>query len=359
MHPSIRALLLSVACSAPALSAAAPLAADHPLVSDMLYVDLARAGERLVAVGDRGTIVWSDDQGEHWTQAETPTGVLLNAVCFADARRGWAVGHDAVILATEDGGRSWQERYADALGDEDEPAFDEDAADTEEYGDPYAWDDAGDDEAWDDGDGMAADTSGAPFLDILCGDGDHLIAVGGYGYTVESTDGGETWTRRTADMANPDGWHLYAIQRLGDSSTLLVAGEKGTLLRSRDNGVTWQRLASPYDGTFFGITGGERVLLVHGMQGQVWATRDGGDSWRQVRTGVTRGINAGTVLDDGTIVLAGASGALLVSHDNGNSLALQYLPDRATISAVLPLADGSLLIAGVQGLRKIRGPGRP
>ena len=36
-----------------------------------------------------------------------PTRALLTAVHMHDERTGWAVGHDAVILRTRDGGETW------------------------------------------------------------------------------------------------------------------------------------------------------------------------------------------------------------------------------------------------------------
>ena len=90
----------------------APLQADFvsndaPLVTANNYLDIAYADSRIVAVGDRGKILYSDDQGDHWKQAVTPSEVLLTSVCFADARHGWAVGHDAVVLGSDDGGETW------------------------------------------------------------------------------------------------------------------------------------------------------------------------------------------------------------------------------------------------------------
>lgn len=43
-------------------------------------IDVVHAGKRLVAVGDRGHILYSDDQGNTWTQAKVPTRQLLTAV---------------------------------------------------------------------------------------------------------------------------------------------------------------------------------------------------------------------------------------------------------------------------------------
>src|SRR5262249_10578900 len=71
-----------------------------------LLIAIAPAGQRLVAVGDRGIIVLSDDRGASWTQAQyVPTQALLTGVCFIDAQHGVAVGHDEVIVTTADAGR--------------------------------------------------------------------------------------------------------------------------------------------------------------------------------------------------------------------------------------------------------------
>ena len=63
------------------------------------------AGERVVAVGDHGVVLLSDDQGRQWRQARSvPLSTPLTGVSFVDARHGWAVGHWGAILSTADGG---------------------------------------------------------------------------------------------------------------------------------------------------------------------------------------------------------------------------------------------------------------
>jgi photosystem II stability/assembly factor-like uncharacterized protein len=59
-------------------------------------------------VGEFGTIVASADGGRTWQQQRTPVESTLFGVRFVDARRGFAVGIDSVILATDDGGATWQ-----------------------------------------------------------------------------------------------------------------------------------------------------------------------------------------------------------------------------------------------------------
>mgnify|MGYP006286752927 CR=1 FL=1 len=341
---------------------AAPLTQESPRVNAMTWLDLTRIGDRIVAVGERGNVLYSDDEGETWRLGETPGKAMLTAVCFADRSHGWAVGHDAVVWATDDGGETWQQQYSDPLnGDEGEEEEDtggqaDDGGGQMSMQDLYSDDASGSDEGMYSGGGMAPDTSGAPFLDVWCDTDEHVMAVGGYGYMLETEDGGAQWNKRMRDLDNPDGWHLYSIRAIprGDG-TLLIAGEQGTLFRSRDHGQSWERLEAPYEGSYFGITAAQRdTVLIHGMQGNVWLTRDLGENWKRIKTGVSRGINDGARLGDGSIVLVGNSGIALTSHDNGSSLSLRYTAERETLSAVLPLRDGGVLVAGTDGLQKIR-----
>src|SRR5881392_2872753 len=71
---------------------------------------ITRAGDRLVAVGERGIVIFSDDHGGRWQQAKVPVSVTLCAVRFIDKRQGWVVGHAGVVLATRDGGSSWSKQ---------------------------------------------------------------------------------------------------------------------------------------------------------------------------------------------------------------------------------------------------------
>jgi photosystem II stability/assembly factor-like uncharacterized protein len=78
-----------------------------PTHAGMLAV--AAAGSRIVAVGDHGTVLLSDDAGRTYRQArEVPTRILLTSVCFVDDQQGWAVGHWGVVLQTRDGGETWK-----------------------------------------------------------------------------------------------------------------------------------------------------------------------------------------------------------------------------------------------------------
>ncbi|MBW2369131.1 MAG: hypothetical protein JRH15_14745, partial [Deltaproteobacteria bacterium] len=93
------------------------------LASKSLLLDLVSLGARIVAVGNRGHILLTDDGGRSWRQVEVPTRAMLTGVYFnGDKKHGWAVGHDAVLLGTEDGGDSWH--LISSAPEEEKPLFD-------------------------------------------------------------------------------------------------------------------------------------------------------------------------------------------------------------------------------------------
>ena len=78
-----------------------------PLASRSLLLDVATGASRVVAVGERGHVLYSDDDGHSWSQADVPTRQMLTAVHLGQDGRGWIVGHDGLILATHDNGVRW------------------------------------------------------------------------------------------------------------------------------------------------------------------------------------------------------------------------------------------------------------
>ena len=128
-HPSPARLFQTVALSAsmilgtlttPFIHAADTALQDrYAMISDKaatsLLLDIERLpdSERLVAVGDRGHILFSDDSGQNWQQARVPSIQMLTAVAFPTQKTGYAVGHDNLILKTEDAGENWKQVYRD------------------------------------------------------------------------------------------------------------------------------------------------------------------------------------------------------------------------------------------------------
>lgn len=319
------AVVMATALAAPAL-ADIKSGIDRPAIasakaSRSLLLDVVRAGKRIVAVGDRGHVLFSDDEGKSWTQAKVPVSVMLTSVYFPNAQEGWAVGHNGAIIYSSDSGASWQLQHSDKTSD--------------------------------------TDKAGAPLLGVWFADNQNGYAVGAYGYFLVTHDGGSTWADNSAAINNHDGWHLNAIRGIEGSSTVFIAGEHGLLFRSADKGQSWQSMASPFDGSFFGVSGvSSSLLLVYGLQGRLFASADQGGSWRQVQTGVSSGLNAAAGLPDGKVVVAGNAGVLLEAKDAGLNFIPEARPDRQSIQAVLPLSSGELLTVGDGGVKVLPALGK-
>ena len=83
-----------------------------------LLLDVVSTGDRLVAVGERGHIIYSDDDGYKWVQASVPVISTLTSVYFVNEQIGWAVGHDAIVLKTDDAGQTWAKQFDGFLANE-------------------------------------------------------------------------------------------------------------------------------------------------------------------------------------------------------------------------------------------------
>lgn len=282
-------------------------------IDTVLVLGAARAGARLVAAGERGRIFVSDDDGRSWRAARSPVEAMLTALYFHDGKLGWAVGHDAVILRTEDGGESWEiARFAP----EEE----------------------------------------RPLLDVRFRDARHGFAVGAYGTFLESRDGGRTWSaRRVID----DDRHLNALARAPEER-FFIAGETGLVLFSPDAGVNWSPLAPPYKGSFFGaVAPAADDLLVFGLRGNVLHSPDLGRSWNAVANPSRASLMGGFVLAPGRAVLVGQDGTVLETREGGRGASLRRDPGGAAFAAVLPAADGSLLAFGERGVTRLPGAAGP
>src|SRR5580765_1619238 len=90
-------------------SRAAPTASRETWIPGVRQVERITCGSCMTGYLLGLILLASPGVGGSWRwQNPRPQGNPLYAVVFADARRGIAVGRDAAILRTTDGGQSWQ-----------------------------------------------------------------------------------------------------------------------------------------------------------------------------------------------------------------------------------------------------------
>jgi photosystem II stability/assembly factor-like uncharacterized protein len=298
------------------------------------------AGARLVAVGEHGVVILSDDQGATWRQARAvPTSVSLATVRFADEHKGWAAGHAGVILHTADGGETWT-RQADGRSlAQAAVAVSSRSADERQSRSAQRLLDDGPDK---------------PLLDIVVFDAHHAMVVGAYGLAFETVDGGKSWSSVMDRLDNPKGLHLNAIQ--GDGETLYVAGEQGVLLRSDDRGRNFRRLPTPYAGSWFTLAVPHSgAVIAAGLRGNAFISSDKGASWRKLEGAAPASYVSAAIVGKDNVVLANQAGQL-VSTTVGGRLETLQLPPLPPTSALVALPSGGLLAVGMAGAMRLPGP---
>lgn len=292
--------LVLAACGAAA--AAAPVA-DAPERAALMVkaparavlLAAARAADRLVAVGERGIVVLSDDGGAQWRQVASPVSVSLTSVRFADARHGVATGHGGTVLTTADGGESWTRR----LDGRQAAQIALEAARASGQAAQVAA-----------AERLVADGADKPFFDAAMFDAQRILVIGAYGLAFFTEDGGQRWQAWMPRLDNPKALHLHAVRRAGD--TLLIAGEQGLLLRSDDAGRNFRRLVSPYKGSWFTAElPTPSGMIVAGLRGNAWRSGDGGSTWSQLPAPTPATFVASAVANDGALLLANQAGFVL------------------------------------------------
>ena len=284
------------------------------LAANSLLLDLAPVGsDKLVAVGQYGHILLSEN-GDTWQQSSVPSRTTLTSVFFLNEKLGWAVGHDASIFHSNDGGLTWQTQQL--LPEEENPLF---------------------------GVYFKSETQG--------------IAVGAYGKFYRTDDGGKTWKNEfhqefllADDLAyinelkaeDEEAYqneiafilpHFNGI--VGEGNTLYLYGEAGLLAQSSDFGITWQPFDSFYQGSFFSQASTKKgVQIVAGLRGHVFRLNNNNQQWQEISTDTSALLNDIIVNDDHTIFILGNNGMVLMSTDNGDSFSQH------------PQKDGKTLIAG-------------
>lgn len=311
-----------MAClSLPAAAAGTTSAAHWPTMEPARQVSnaaaapllaTARAGKRVVAVGDHGVILLSDD-GVSFRQAKAvPVRTLLTTVQFVDANHGYAAGHDGVVLATQDGGETWA--LLRATPGVEQPIL-------------------------------------AMHFDSL----EHGIAVGLYGWAIETHDAGRTWTDLTIESGESADRHLLHMFATA-SGSLFVVGEGGTIYRSADRGKSWEGTTTGGKGSLWhGLALSDGTLLVCGMRGHLYRSGDDGKTWQAVDAQTTQSLTGIAELADGSVAVVGMGGTVLASKDHGKSFTRTERAEQESLTAVL--ADGARpLLVSMTGPLPAAGP---
>lgn len=263
--------------------AAASPSVVQPLASQSLVTGLTDDGS--IAVGERGHIFKMTANGKY-RQIISPFDSMLTAVVDAN-NTVFAVGHDGLIMRSNDDGESWQPVQHLGLVDR-------------------------------------------PLLDFTYIPDSGWIAVGAYGQMWRSKDGVDWVEQLQPDLLSADdrvyiesikddaefyqeelSFILPHINRIRvHNNRILLAGEAGLLAFSEDNGEHWQRVDMQYPGTFFDLAPVANGYLASGLRGNLFYANKLDGQWIALATCTTALLNRVVTLDNDQALILGNGGAL-------------------------------------------------
>jgi len=237
-----------------------------------------------------------------------------------------AVGHDEVILATADAGRTWRRTH-------------------------YAPD------------------AQRPLLDVWCGAGGHAIAVGAYSAYFTSEDGGASWTAgklaaapppkaRAARRGAPAGAADEARREAAITSTASCPPAPPGCISPAKRGTCTARTMAARTGVNSARRTRESFFGVLPLQGEAVRRLACAATSTAPRTRLElaedRNRHGGHArwrgpLDDAGVAIVGLAGVVLVSRDGGRTFTLLQQSDRAGLSAALPAGDDEIAAVGEAG----------
>jgi photosystem II stability/assembly factor-like uncharacterized protein len=371
-------------------------AAEIELYDDLYSVAVIDA-QHVIAVGDHGAIYRTEDGGQRWQKAQSPTSRSLYSVSMADAAAGWAVGQYGTILRTVDAGRSW----AMQPGLEEKQAFHlfgVHAVDAEtawgvgvwgtriltqdggmtwsDHSVPvtpdhplFAWLSTEDQEKVREGGDVYEDVA---LNDVYCRPrpSERCWIVGEFGTIFRSEDLGRTWIRGSIDTSKSDGSdpgvavaenaYLFTVRFSGERDGL-IAGLGGVVLRSQDGGRRWSYAAKDPRRSFFSIARAADRFVAVGEKGLLRFSSDGGRTWTAPADGdipavfsFLRDLDFDAAGKVGYIV--GRGGMVLRSDDAGQRwrpVLPTVDPDRVLLPTASSLLKRATLVADDTGRRGV------
>lgn len=240
-----------------------------PLADQSLVLSIATVGDSLIMVGERGHVLISEDQGQNWRQIENvPVNIALTKV-VSSGKHVWAVGHDATIIHSADGGENWELQFYDPERE-------------------------------------------VPFLSAYFMDENKGYVIGAYGNILSTTDAGKNWDENLIDEELD--YHLNDITQDSEGN-FYIAAEAGYFFRSMDQGETWEAIELPYMGSMFGVVALQNSVVLYGLRGHVLVSEDQGMTWDEIQAEKPNNLFGSTKIGPNKMLIVGANGSRLIYNN--------------------------------------------
>jgi photosystem II stability/assembly factor-like uncharacterized protein len=372
--------------------------ANTPTDADLSRIAADARGKVLIAVGEHGVIIRSEDAGRHWSSASVPdTKFDLRTVVHHPASGTWiAAGTQGAILRSLDSGRTWTaldhelnvtfqtlflEPSSNAVligGDEGLVGRSTDAGvswhltrirmqepvtpittfhslpgqliATSAVGRFLTSEDHG--ASWE----LQEMGGNAYFTDVVF-DPDHRVALmtSHVGDVFRREAGDDVWERVEPSFGGQKKF-LSAIRHDARTKSLLVAGHHGMAARSSDGGRTWQQVLTGFETSMESLAQlSDGRYIGFGEGGFICASADSGRNWRVVAPSLNLNLRELVALPkDNVLVASGELGSVLRSVDGGQSwtaipIAYPNVNTPPELRSLVVADEKTLIAAGAPG----------
>jgi photosystem II stability/assembly factor-like uncharacterized protein len=235
----------------------------------------------------------TNDGGKSWVERYSSDGTrYFSSLLFSDADSGWIVGsavaggvNRPLVLHTDDGGKTWSEQPVSPGWERASERFNV-LTGISRADDAMLWavgstaiihtSDGG--RTWET---QYVNTDERRLTDIACIDRERAVVVGDGGIILRTQDGGATWKPVESGVSA----HLISVGYF--EGMLWAVGEGGVVLRAAPDSLKWETLpkATPKSLYDIHIEGNQGWIV--GERGTMLYTSDGGKSWREVESPTT------------------------------------------------------------------------
>lgn len=280
-----------------------------PGATKAVFLDLAIHNEKIFAVGERGIIIRSDDQGANWQQVASPSDVTLTGINFSSGTDGWIVGHESTLLQTKDGGDSWEI----AQYKPEENRF---------------------------------------YMSVKFISPEQGYILGTDGELWITGDAGKSWQLTVLSVEEWYQNHLFGIETIG--SSVLIAAERGGVFYSKDGLTDWQVVPSPYEGSYFGVSKQGDDFLIFGMSGKIYSLDSVSLKWTKVEAKTDQFLlDASHLAENEGLVVVGRGGVILYFDEQGKLQKKSERQSRVDFTAVAATQQDVYLASMAGGIEKV------
>ena len=288
--------------------------------SEATMTAMEKRYDKILSVGVHGIILSSEDSGSTWRQVDRVpfSNTLTDIYCVSDTQC-WAIGHDASIFHTIDSGETWTLQYEDEFFD-------------------------------------------APLLSIYMSDYLYGVAIGAFGTSLKTDNGGETWEKAlvTDDPYEPHLNYIFSSSRMKGmmgNDLIFVVGELGQIHVSDNDGKSWRLIDTGYFGSLWGgISVNQTQMILLGMSGKVLLVTFEDEKLNDFKVetifiGIKNSLTEIKKLKNGKFVVSGNGGVISIIDMENKTTETCIRGDRLSNTSVIEIDRDKYLLSGEKGFR--------